>query len=292
MYKSKILPWLFLSPLLLFVVIFLFYPFGVNIYNSFFKYTSILDQNPAFVGFNNYASLATDPTFIKAFSNTIILIFLVLIFQVGIALILALLVSSIKKFSSLYKVTFFMPIVISATALGLMFNLFYDYDFGMFNQLLTELGKDKVFWMDPLNMTRRFIFTMGPVIWQYIGFYFVIFLTALAGISDDILEAADIDGCSGVQKAFKIRIPMIQNVTRTVFILAITGTLKVFDLPHVISPGGYPNGKLHILGTYMYEKAFNSSQLGIAAAFAVIIAIAGVVLSGISNMILKQNKDL
>lgn len=292
MYKSKILPWLFLLPLLLFVVIFLFYPFGVNIYHSFFSFSSILDQNPTFAGLGNYTFLILDQTFKIAFLNTVILIFLVLIFQVGIALILALLVSSIQKFSSLFKTTFFMPIVISATALGLMFNLFYDYDFGMFNQLITELGHEKVFWMNPLILTRRFLLTMGPVIWQYIGFYFVIFLTALAGISDEILEASEIDGCTGIQKAFRVKIPMIQNVTRTVFILAITGTLKVFDLPHVISPGGYPNGKLHLLGTYMYEKAFNSNQLGVAAAFAVIIAISGVLFSGISNMILKQNKDL
>lgn len=292
MYKSKILPWLFLVPILLFIVIFLFYPFGINIYHSFFSFTSILDQNPTFIGFNNYTSLILDQTFITSFFNTVILVGLVLVFQVGIALLLALLVSSIDKLASLFKVTFFMPIVISATALGLMFNLFYDYDFGMFNQLLVQLGFEKVFWMDPLNLTRRFLLTMGPVLWQYIGFYFVIFLTALAGVSDEIIEASEIDGCTGIQKALKIKIPMIQNVTRTVFVLAITGTLKVFDLPHVISPGGYPNGKLHLLGTYMYEKAFNSNQLGIAAAFAVIIAISGVIFSGISNKLLKQNKDL
>lgn len=292
MYKSKKTPWIFLSPLLIFIALFLFYPFGVNIYNSLFKYTSILDRNPNFIGMGNYFGLFDDAVFITSLTNTLILICLVLIFQVGTALILALLVSSIDKFSSMFKVTFFMPIVISATALGLMFNLFYDYDFGMFNQLLLSLGKEKIFWMDPLNLARRYILTMGPVLWQYIGFYFIIFLTGLAGISEEISEAAEMDGCTGIQKAIKIKIPMIQNITRTVFILAITGTLKVFDLPHVISPGGYPSGKLHILGTYMYEKAFNSNQLGTAAAFAVIIAVAGVLFSGISNLILKQNKDL
>lgn len=292
MYKSKVMPWIFLFPLIVFVAVFLFYPFGVNIYNSLFKYTSILDQNPEFIGMQNYTGLFDDAVFITSFTNTLILIGLVLVFQVGIALVLALLVSSIDKFANLFKITFFMPIVISATALGLMFNLFYDYEFGMFNQLLINLGQEKIFWMDPLNIGRRFLLTMGPVIWQYIGFYFVIFLTGLAGISEEISEAAEMDGCTGFQQAIKIKIPMIQNITRTVFILAITGTLKVFDLPHIISPGGYPNGQLHILGTYMYEKAFNSNQLGTAAAFAVIIAVAGVLFSGISNLILKQNKDL
>lgn len=292
MYKSKMTPWLFLAPMLIFISVFLFYPFAVNIYNSFFNFTSILDANPTFGGISNYLNLFRDSTFVTSFVNTIVLIGLVLIFQVGLALILALLVSAIDKFAGLFKVTFFLPIVISATALGLMFNLFYDYDFGMFNQLLLQLGREKVFWMDPVNITRRFALTMGPVLWQYVGFYFVIFLTALNGISSEINDAAAIDGATGIQKSLLIKVPMIQNVTRTVFILAITGTLKVFDLPHVISPGGYPNGELHLLGTYMYEKAFNSNQLGIAAAFAVLIAIAGVLFSGLSNLLFKTNEEI
>lgn len=292
MYKSKLTPWLFLTPMLIFISVFLFYPFAVNIYNSFFNFTSILDPNPTFGGISNYLNLFSDSTFVTSFVNTIILIGLVLIFQVGIALILALLVSSIDKFAGIFKVTFFLPIVISATALGLMFNLFYDYDFGMFNQILLQMGREKVFWMDPVNITRRFVLTMGPVLWQYVGFYFVIFLTALNGISSEINDAAAIDGATGIQTSLMIKIPIIQNVTRTVFILAITGTLKVFDLPHVISPGGYPNGELHLLGTYMYEKAFNSNQLGIAAAFAVLIAIAGVLFSGLSNLLFKTNEEI
>lgn len=292
MYKSKILPWLFIVPTLLFISIFLFYPFTVNIQTSFYEFTSVLDRNPDFVFLDNYKDLITDPTFVRSFINTLILVGLVLVFQVGTALILALLVSHITKFSSLFKITYFMPIVISATALGLMFNLFYDYDYGMFNQMLQGIGEEKFFWMDPANLVRRYFLTMLPVIWQYVGFYFVIFLTGLYGINEEIMEAAEIDGCSDFKKAISIKIPLLQNIMRTVMVLAITGTLKVFDLPHIISPNGYPSGKLHILGTYMFEKAFNSNELGVAASFAVFIAIAGILFSGLSNLVFKQNKDI
>jgi len=279
-------------PTLLILFMFLFYPFLVNIKNSFFKFESILDRNPFFVGISNYRKMFTDHIFIRSFSNTLILVFLVLLFQVGIAYALALLVNSIVKMRSFYKVTFFMPIVVSATALGLMFNLFYDYNYGMFNQILILLGQEKVFWKDPQNIVRLFTLIVTPVIWQYIGFYFVIFLTGLTGISKEIIEAAEIDGCSGFQKARHIQMPMLKNVTRTVIILAITGTLKVFDLPYIISPNGYPSGKTHFLGTYMYDKAFNTVDVGYAAAFAVFIVIAGVLMSLIANTIFKQNKDL
>lgn len=292
MYKKKWVAYLFITPMLIFFIIFLFYPFLVNVYNSFFNYESILDKNPRFVGFGNYIKMFTDIKFQRSLINTLILIGLVLIFQVGVALILALLVNSIRKLAGFYKVTFFMPIVVSATALGLMFNLFYDYNYGMFNQILEIIGSEKIFWKDPNNLPRLYTLIVAPVIWQYIGFYFVIFLTGLAGIPEELLEAAEIDGGSGFQKVLYIQLPMLQNVTRTVVVLAITGTLKVFDLPHIIDPMGYPSGKMHFLGTYMHEIAFFSNAGGLASAFAVFIAFAGVFLSFISNTIFKQNKDL
>jgi len=292
MYKKKWIAYLFIAPMLAFMFLFLFYPFLVNIVNSFFEFESILDQNPKFIGLGNYITMFTDKKFQTALVNTLILVGLVLIFQVGIALLLALLVNSIRKFANFYKVTFFMPIVVSATALGLMFNLFYDYNYGMFNQILQALGSEKIFWKDPENLPRLYALIVSPVIWQYIGFYFVIFLTALAGIPEELLEAAEIDGGNAFQKTIYIQLPMLQNVTRSVIVLAITGTLKVFDLPHIIDPMGYPSGKMHFLGTYMYEIAFQSNAGGYAAAFAVFIAVAGVLLSFLANTIFKQNKDL
>lgn len=292
MYQKKWIAYLMIIPMLVFLTMFLFYPFMVNIINSFFKFESMLDKNPQFVGLLNYKAMFTDSTFIGSLINTLILVGLVLVFQVGIALILALLVNSITKLVSFFKVTFFMPIVVSATALGLMFNLFYDYNYGMFNQILLLLGGEKIFWKDPENLSRLFALIVAPVIWQYIGFYFVIFLTGLTGLSKEIIEAAEIDGCSGLQKVFYIQLPMLKNITRTVIVLAITGTLKVFDLPYIISPNGYPNGKTHFLGTYMYFKAFTSSDVGYAAGFAVFIVIAGVLMSLIANTIFRQNRDL
>lgn len=291
MYKKKWIAYLFITPMLAFLFLFLFYPFIVNIVNSFFTFESILDKNPKYAGIRNYITMFTDKKFQTALINTLILVVLVLIFQVGIALILALLVNSIRKFANFYKVTFFMPIVVSATALGLMFNLFYDYNYGMFNQILEIIGEEKIFWKDPGILPRLYALIVTPVIWQYIGFYFVIFLTGLAGIPDELLEAAEIDGGNAFQRTIYIQLPMLQNVTRTVIVLAITGTLKVFDLPYIIDPYGYPSGKMHFLGTYMYE-VMQSSNGGYAAAFAVFIVIAGVVLSFISNSIFKQNKDL
>ncbi len=292
MYQKKWVAYLMIVPMLLFLFLFLFYPFFVNIRNSFYQFESMLDKNPHFIGLLNYKEMINDKTFIRSLTNTLILVGLVIIFQVGIALILALMVNSIVKLHNFYKITFFMPIVVSATALGLMFNLFYDYNYGMFNQILKLLNIEPVFWKDPQKLIRLFAMIVSPVIWQYIGFYFVIFLTGLVGMSKDILEASEIDGATGFQKIKYIQLPMLKNITRTVLVLAITGTLKVFDLPYLISPHGYPSGKTHFLGTYMYDIAFNTVDVGYAAGFAVFIVIAGVLMSLISNTIFRQNRDL
>lgn len=291
MYKNKALPYLFILPMLIFLGVFLIYPFAVNIYNSAFRFQHSLDTNPVFTGFDNYVELFKDPTFRHSFMNTIALVFLVIVFQTGIALVLALLVNSIKKFQTVFKVSFFMPIIISATALGLMFNMFYRKDGGMFVQLLELININGFVFLDYQNTTKAFLFLTLPIIWQYIGFYFVIFLTGLATISEEMIEAAEVDGCSGMQKVFKIQIPLLKNVTRIILVLAITGSLKVFDLPYIMNPTGRPNGVLHFLGTYMYQKSY-AANIGSAAAFAVILVILGFLMSSISNLVFRPNKDI
>ncbi|HHT39912.1 MAG TPA: sugar ABC transporter permease [Acholeplasmataceae bacterium] len=199
-----------------------------------------------------------------------------------------------NKLSGFYKTAFFIPIVISATALGLMFMMFFRERGGLFNQILAIFKIKPVTWLNSkdkpaLTLTSMFI----PMIWQYIGFYFVIFLTALSTISEEMLEAAKIDGASNFQATIKIKLPLIQNVTRVVMVLAITGTLKVFDLPYILNPIANPSGKTFLLGTYMYHTSFYANQnAGIAAAFAVIIAFLGVGLSGIVNLVFRPNKDI
>lgn len=293
MYKKKWIAYIFITPMLIFLFTFLIYPFGVNIYNSFFKYKSVLDRNPVFTGFGNYIELINTRQFITSINNTLILTVFVIIFQVGIALILALLVSEIKRFSGFFKTTYFIPIVISATALGLMFLMFFKEKGGLFNQILAIFNIDSIKWLNSMDSKVTLTSMFIPTIWQYIGFYFVIFLTALTTINDEMIEAAKIDGASDLKVTLKIKIPLIQNVTRVVLVLAITGTLKVFDLPYILNPIANPNGESFLLGTYMYHVSFFANKnLGISAAFAVIMAILGVGFSAIVNGVFKQNKDI
>lgn len=302
-YKKKSPLIVFLVPAFLFIIVFLYYPFFRNIINTFL---SIGGLGRAAEGMNNpwyenYRRLFTDPYMRTAMKNTAILIVCTVIFQVGIAMVLALLVDNIKSGQQFFRTVYFFPIVISATALGLMFNLIFLYKGGMINQLLLHLGmidhevksngKMIVDWIDWKDKAH-FIFTMFlPVMWQYVGFYFVIIVTGINNIPSDLYEAAALDGADGWKKTRYITLPMLRNVLRTCLVLAITGALKVFDLPWVMFGAGMPENNGWLTGTYMYDQTFNRMNVDYGSTIAVFIVVLGIILSNTANRLIKPSED-
>ena len=302
-YKKKSPLFIFLIPAFLFLVVYLYYPFLQNVVNTFMDIGGL---GRAAEGVNdpwyaNYQRLFTDPDLRTALKNTLILIVCTVVFQVGIALILALLVDSIRVGAKVFRTVYFFPIVISATALGLMFNLIFLYKGGMVIQLLLSMGeleyeiksngKMIVQWLDWKDQAH-FLFTMfTPVIWQYVGFYFVILVTGLNNISTDLFEAAELDGADGLKKTRYITLPMLRNVLCTCLVLAITGALKVFDLPWVMFGAGMPENQGWLTGTYMYDQTFNKMNVDYGSTIAVLIVVLGVVLSNVANRVFKPTED-
>ncbi|WP_171903781.1 carbohydrate ABC transporter permease [Cellulosilyticum sp. I15G10I2] len=284
-YKNKKIIWIFLLPTLVFVSLFLYLPFLVSLFNSLFDISNLAGLGKTFIGIKNYEELLTDSVVITAVKNTFMMMMLTVIFEVGFAVVLALLVDSVGKTQRFYRTVFFFPVVISATAIGLMFILFYDYNIGLFNQILIKFGSKPVLWLDE---KRALGMLSLPVIWQYIGFYFVIVLTGIASIPEDIYESAYLEGATGFQKVRYITLPLIKGVIRTCLILVITGTLKVFDLPWTIAPRGMPNETTYLLGTYQYKTVYEASRVGYGCTIAVFIVIVGVIVSTAVNKLLKQ----
>ena len=303
-YKKKSPLLIFLIPAFLFLIVFLYYPFIQNVINTFLNIGGL---GRAADGVNqpwyeNYQRLFTDPYMRVALKNTMLLILCTIVFQVGIALILALLVDTIRVGAQVFRTIYFFPIVISATALGLMFNLMFLYKGGMVNQMLLSWGqldyeikangKMVVEWLDWKDQAH-FLFTMLlPVMWQYVGFYFVIIVTGLNNISQDLYEAAALDGADGWRRTRYITLPMLRNVLCTCLVLAITGALKVFDLPWVMFGAGMPENMGWLTGTYMYDQTFNRMNVDYGSTIAVLIVVLGVVLSQISNRVFKPSDDI
>lgn len=303
-YKKKSPLFVFLLPAFLFLAVYLYYPFFQNIINTFMNIGGLgrAAEGVNTPWYENYRQLLVDPYMRTALKNTLLLTVCTVVFEVGIALILALLVDSIRVGAKFFRVVYFFPIVISATALGLMFNLIFLYKGGMVNQLLLSLGKldydvkanGKVIvdWLDWKDQAH-FLFTMFlPVMWQYIGFYFVILVTGLNNISPELYEAAALDGCNGRKRTRYITIPLLRNVLCTCLVLAITGSLKVFDLPWVMFGAGMPENQGWLLGTYMYSQTFTKMNVDYGSTIAVLIVFLGVILSNIANRVFKPSDDI
>lgn len=279
---------LFLLPALIFMVIFLYYPFVQNILNSMQNISGLGAPSKGWNDpwFSNYVKMFHDPNIRTALVNTLIMMVVTVVGQVGIAVVLALMVDNIGRGAKFFRTVYFFPIVISATALGLMFNLIFLYDKGMVNQFLELMGKTTL--TDWKDSAHALIVMMLPVMWQYVGFYFVILVTGLNDIPTELYEAAAIDGASKWNQVRYITLPLLRNVICTCVILAVTGALKVFDLPWVMFPKGMPLGKTWLTGTYMYYQAFNTRDVDYSSAIAVVIVLLGIVTSKVVNKVFKE----
>lgn len=287
-YKNRKPVFFFLIPAFTFMIIFLYYPFIQNILNSFQQIDGL---GSAAKGINapwyeNYVKMVTDENMKTALFNTGWMLLATLLGQVGIAVVLAILVDNIKRGAKFFRILYFLPIVISATALGVLFNLIFLYDKGMINQFRELFGAAAL--IDFKDEQHGMLTLMLPVIWQYVGFYFIILITGLNNISPELYEAAAIDGASGLQRVRYISLPLLYNVICTCVVLSVTGALKVFDLPWVMFPKGMPFNSTWLTGTYMYYQAFGASNVDYSSAIAVAIVVLGVIMAKVINTVFKE----
>ena len=272
-------------PAVILLSVFLIYPLIKTVIYSFSSWYNFSPKSQL-IGLENYKRMFSDMVMPVAFKNTAILMIGVLIFQVGFALLLSILVDSIHHGFKLFRTVYFFPIVISGTAIGLMFTLIYKYEYGLLNFIITQFGLDKQVWLTP---KMAIYLALIPVFWQYIGFYFVIFLTGISKIPMDVYESAMLDGITPFKKAIFITIPMLKDVLVSTIVLVISGCFRVFDTIYVITKGG-PMNSSQLLSTYMYQMAFEKYNGGYASAIAVVMIIIGVLLTIGLRKLLKADE--
>ena len=277
---------IFLIPAVVLLLCFMIYPLGKTIFYSFTAWYNFSTEQ-TFIGLDNYKELIADPVIRVALRNTLILMAGVLIFQIGFALILAIMVDGIRHCFKFFRTIYFFPIVISATAIGLMFTLIYKYEYGLLNYFVVLFGGEKQVW---INEKSSIYLALIPVVWQYVGFYFVIFLTGIANIPADIYESAMLDGIRPLQKAAYITIPMLRSVLTSSIVLVISGCFKVFDIIFMVTNGG-PLDSSQLLSTYMYQKAFARGNGGYASSIAIVMIVLGVAVTSVLRKLLSGGEE-
>lgn len=224
-----------------------------------------ISANKAFIGMANYAAVAQDAAFWNALKNNIILVVVSTFVQLPGALLLALLLNAKIKGTKIFRTVFFMPMLLSTVATGIMWILFYDPNFGLLAKLVKMLH---------LPMSTAFLqgSTALPSIlfvicWQFIPFYMIIIKAGLTNVSEELYEAAKIDGANSWKCFINITLPLLMPTLRTSAVLQLVGSLKYFDLFYVMM-GGSPNSNTELMATYMYKKGFTEFQMGYASTIA------------------------
>lgn len=277
---------LFILPALAIYLFYFILPIPTSAYYSFFQWNGI-SPTMKFLGFGNWADLFKDQAFWKALTNNIILVIASIVIQLPIGLILGVFVSSKLKGAKFLKLIYFLPMLLSAVAIGLTWNFIYEPTFGLLNAFLNliGLGRFATGWLGEEKYALWAVII--AICWQYIPYYMVLFAAALAGIPQELYEAAYIDGASKAQGFLTITLPLLKNTIRIACVLSLTGSLKYFALIFVMTGGG-PNHASELLATYMFKQAFTSFRMGYGSAIAVLMFMISFVLT---IFILRRGKQ-
>ena len=250
----------FLAPAMIVYFVFVVFSIGVTFYYSLFQWSGI-SADRLFIFFDNYAVLFSDGVFWRSMSNNFLLVAGSLIIQLPVGLLMAVLLFSPIRGIKLFRTVYFMPFLMSTVAIGILFIFIYDGNIGLVNEFLGLIGLENLqrSWLGSSDTAIWAI--IATVSWQFAPFYMILFRAGMVGISEDLYEAADVDGASPLRKFFSITLPLLKPTIITASILSIIGSLKYFDLIYIMTGGG-PNRSTELMATYMYEQSFTNFNMG------------------------------
>ncbi|WP_147804914.1 carbohydrate ABC transporter permease [Alkalicoccus halolimnae] len=252
---------LYTLPALLLILVLIYVPIVLTGYYGLMDWDGIGAMT--FVGLENYAALITDGMFWSSAYHSLLLA----LFSVGslvLYLAVSLVLSSNMKGADLFRKIYLIPMLLSSVAIAQLWMRIYHPTNGVMNRFLTTIGiENPPLWLSDTSIVLFAIFI--PIIWQYAGFYIIIYYAALKNVPKELEEAAKIDGATPVQIAYKIKLPLIAGVIKVTIVLAVIGSLKYFDLIYVMTDGG-PNGASEVMASYMYKLAFRTNDFGYGSA--------------------------
>ncbi len=287
--KKERKPWgtilLFIAPVMIYYAIFILYPVAMTFFNAFHT----IGPDPAktgsltatYVGLENFRELLSDKIFKIAVKNTLIWGIVGPLIEMITAATLAFIVYFKVPFHRFYRTAWFSPLLVSGVIVGLVFRWIFNFDWGLINVALRSIGLDEF----AFNWLGRRDTPLGVVVfvhyWSTFGYSFILLLAGLTAISEEIIEAARIDGASLVQTAMKVMLPILRPTFVTVLILSFMGKMRAFNVVWVLTGGG-PVYASETVATYVQKRAFGWATLDLGYPSAIALAWFGVVLVGVT----------
>ncbi len=263
-------------------VIFVILPFVQAFYYSLTDWTGF-SKSMNFVGLSNYFALTTDPVFIKAVQNSIVLVLILPPLVIVLSLTLATLVTvggvtrgqvGGLKHSDLYRIISFFPYTVPAIVIGILWAQMYDPSNGLLNGILTAMGFDffKSFaWLG--NERTAMGASIFVITWSMVGFYMVLFIAAIKGIPAEVYEAARVDGAGRFRTAISITVPMIRDTIRTAYIYLGILALDAFVYMQALNPVGGPANSTVVISQHLLNTAFKKGKFGYATSMGATLAL-------------------
>jgi len=280
----------FLLPALVLFFCFIVYPVFNTIILSFQSWKGIYGSPKDFVGINNYLRVLKSKSFWNALLNSSYFIIGGFGVLLPLSFGLALLITSKLKGRKFMKTAYFMPVMLSTTAVALMWAFILNPTFGLLNEFLRAVGLGTLAreWLSTPTLNVWSVIMVNT--WMYAGYNMLIFVAGLVTIPQELYEAGEIDGCTGWKKIRYISIPLSKESFKIFAILCITGCLKTFDLIWAMTRGG-PNNTSEVPATLLYNEAFTFKSFGQSSAIGVILLVLGLTLSLVLNRALESKKE-
>lgn len=287
--KDNVLAWCFLLPFGILYSVYTIWPVIQGVYVSFHKWNLMGKQS--FVGLANYQKMFIDKQFWTTLGNTTMFSVILVPIIVVLSLVLALLANRRTRMKRGLRIIYYLPSVLSVAVISQVIKNMFNPDLGFINQFLQTVGiigpLDRIQWMT--DGILPWITIIIATTWWTIGFPMLLYIAALQDISEDIYEAAEIDGASGARTLFSITLPMIKNTIYMVLMLQVIANFKIFGQVQLMTNGG-PGMYTKTLIQYIWESAFRKNDMGYGAAMSYVLFIILVVLTLIQQFVQRRSE--
>jgi raffinose/stachyose/melibiose transport system permease protein len=287
LYRNKLAIIIFIAPAMLLFTAVLLVPICQAVYYSLCDWNALTGAK--FIGLKNFEKLFTDDNTMKiAVKNSLFFMLFSAISQQVIGLVLAGLLTNIKRGRNLFKNIYYLPAVLSSAALGLLWSFLFNPKMGI-NQILASFGVDGPLWL--MDTKGYIVLPMWMIalvaLWQYVGTTMMLYMAQISGISQSLYEASYIDGANRLKSFRHVTLPLIKPMVATSLSLNCIGSLKFFDLVYNMTQGG-PNHRTDVLATHLYYQGFQYFKYGYASAIGVVLLIMCLIVTFIINRCFKS----
>lgn len=262
----------------------LIYSFIISLSDS----ASVIGNRLEFAGFSNYLAVLGSSRFREALFHTCVFVMTTIALEFVIGFVIALLLHCETKGARVFKLLFAVPLMVAPVVSGLQWRWLFADQYGLINYLLSFLGIEAPLWFASASASWAAIIVAN--LWLATPFVILVLLAGLGGLSEDMNEAARIDGANRQQVFFKIMLPQLKPTILIILVIRITDAFRIYDLVYILTGGG-PGGRTEVLSTYIYKTTFTDWKFGqgSAASFAVMLIIC--IISFICNKLMSEKEE-